>query len=417
MRHKNRKALLFIPFFRTPGHVGNNRVERFKRWLLNDGYSLIVVRAGDADSLTEHDWGLEISVFDRLGLHPDISDKVSKPLRTRKPNRLRRLLAYLLFNPDPTVLWSKSAARHPWVLDAAKGVDFILSSSPPESAHVGALLLSQRTGVPLVMDMRDGWLDEPLKPLLHSSAFRRWLEGRIEAQILSHASVILVTSDIWRELLMSRYDFVAGKISILTNGYPATNSQSHMGVSENLFIHAGRFTGSRQTQKPEILLNCLLSGIQKGMPGSCVKLYGDLDANELESILTYQKQFFDKGWSLDCPGPISRAEVLAKINNARGLLLLSASKAAIPSKLFEYIPTKRPILVVSERNSAVWHLTQSLPQAFLVDPNDNQDHSQVVADFLNASRQPTPQASVPSAYSEESLSQVFKRAVATIYVE
>ena len=29
---------------------------------------------------------------------------------------------------------------------------------------MGARLLSRRTGVPHIVDMRDGWLDEPLSP-------------------------------------------------------------------------------------------------------------------------------------------------------------------------------------------------------------------------------------------------------------
>jgi hypothetical protein len=215
-----KKAVLFIPFWRMAGHVGNNRVDRFKRWLSEAGYELVIVCAGTHEEIRNEHWGQEITVVDRLGLHPEATS-VEATTPSRKPNKLRRALAYWLFNPDPAVVWAKAAARHPKVVAATQGARFILSSSPPDSAHVGAWMLSKQTGVQHIMDMRDGWLDEPLKPLLHTSALRRWLEERLESRIAHHAKAIQVTSDVWKELFDARYPHLTHKVYVLTNGYPA----------------------------------------------------------------------------------------------------------------------------------------------------------------------------------------------------
>lgn len=354
---RSKKAILFVPFWRMAGHVGNNRVDRFVRWLSGDGYELVIIRAGTQEAIRNEPWGQEITVVDRMGLHPEAAPGQARAASPRKPNRLRRALAYWLFNPDPVVVWAKAAARHPKVIAAMQGADFILSSSPPESAHVGAWMLSQLTGVPHIMDMRDGWLDEPLKPLLHSSALRRWLEQRLEARIAQDAKAIQVTSDVWKVLFDARYPQLAKKVHVLTNGYP--NNMPVMKAlqpkdpnDEWLLIHAGRFTGSRLSQKPALLLEPLLRYLEGQSIKGKVQLYGNLAVDEIRAIESFHSRFNAIGWGLECCGAVPRAQMLEIMQVADALLLLSASHAALPSKLFEYIATGRPIGYVTDVGSA-----------------------------------------------------------------
>lgn len=357
MKRKQKKAVLFVPFWRMEGHVGNNRVDRFRRWLSEEGYELVIVCAGPQEAVRPQPWGQEITVVDRLGLHPEATPGQARAVSPRKPNKLRRALAYWLFNPDPAVVWAKAAARHPKVIAAMRGAQFILSSSPPDSAHVGAWMLSQKTGVPHIMDMRDGWLDEPLKPLLHTSALRRWQEGRLESRIAHHAKAIQVTSDVWKELFDARYPQLAHKVHVLTNGYPAqmppVNPRPPKGAEDELvLIHAGRFTGSRQSQKPELLMDPLLQNLGLKPRKGVIRFYGDLSPDEVASIQAYQPRLSTIGWRMDFPGAVPRGQMLEFMQGADGLLLLSASHAALPSKLFEYLLCRKPVFLATYRKSA-----------------------------------------------------------------
>ncbi|BHH85108.1 glycosyltransferase family protein [Desulforhopalus sp. 52FAK] len=368
-----KKAIILAPFWRHAGHVGNNRVERFVRWLVADGYRIVMIRAGSVDAIREESWGQEITVCDRLGLYRDVESRSDIVVNPRKPNKWRRALAYRLFNPDPTVVWARSTARHSTVLAAMKGAHFILSSSPPESAHVGAWILSRKFSVVHVVDMRDGWLDEPLKPLLRSSALRRWQESRLERRILQDAKGIQVTSLVWKDLLCERYAQLGSKVQVLTNGYPenenALKAKDGVGVScaENILIHAGRFTGSRLTQYPALLLEPLLKNLTNSPKTGIVLLIGALSEEELTQISVFEPRFKAIGWQIKVLGAIPRSALLEQLPKVRGLLLLSASYAALPSKLFEYIPTGLPIFVVTEKGSATWTLCESLPQAVIID--------------------------------------------------
>jgi len=412
------KVLVVAPFWGQPQHVGVYRVDRFVRWLSGRGVKIVLVRAGRSDHAEDTPWGIEITIRDPLGLYPE-SEKAgdTTAATARRPNRLRRLAAYLLFNPDPSVLWARRVFAHPLVLWYGHGSDLVLSSSPPESAHVASYALAKRLGVGLIIDMRDGWLDEPLKPLLQRSRLQRLREGRLEKRILRFARYIFVTSEVWRDLLEQRLPFTRDKVTVLTNGYPpgfekiAPSCQKKGWPRRITLLHAGRFSGSDSTRRVKHVLAPLLSGISTLDYKGDVVFLGMLEPEDLQDVAFWRSQFEAKGWSLAVRPPLPRQEMLDLLVQADGLLLLSASRAAIPSKLFEYIPTGRPILAITRQGSAVWNLSNGLPQAFLLDYTQPQKAASAVADFLLACATADYTWVVPPEFTEECLSQTFLRTI------
>ena len=410
MKSNQKKAVLFVPFWRQENHVGCYRVDRFLRWLTEEGYSIVMIRAGRMDGHTKEPWGEEITIRDPLGFFPEPMPG-SAQVSIRKPNKLRRSVACWVFSPDPTIIWARKASSDPRVLEAARGADVILSSSPPDSVHVGAWLLSRRLNIPHIVDLRDGWLDEPLRPLLRTSALRRWRERRLEAPILRDARAIQVTSDVWKALLCDRYPELAQKVRVLTNGYPRHSTDSapapiRKGDTGLLLIHAGSFTGSRPTQSPDLLLEPLLQHLSQHPSSGIIQLIGALSKAEMAMIDPYRERFSAIRWKVECLGKLARSEVLVRLSKADGLLLLAATRAAIPSKLFEYIPTGKPLFVVTHRGSAVWDICSSLPQAVLVE-----SASRDVASAASTRPEPwykNPNFVIPPQFSEKSLGILFK---------
>lgn len=404
------KVILFAPFWRRTGHVGNLRMDRFVRWLAEEGFYIVIIRAGTVDGEHAEPWGVEITIRDPMNLYRDVAPN-GVPQNLRRPNKLRRSLSYWLFMPDPSVVWARFAASHPLVLAATKGASLILSSSPPESAHLGAWKLSQRCGIPHIVDMRDGWIDEPLKPFLVTSPIRRWREARLEANILLHASAIFVTSEVWRDLLCKRLPKVFTKVAVLTNGYPKNPLNNSHQVKERssdsiVLIHAGRFTGSSLSRTPDLLLLPLLKGVRQHHTEGTIKLFGSLSADDKNVIDRYALSFGQHGWQIECPGVIPHNELLQVISKADGLLLLSASFAAVPSKLFEYIPTKNPILVVTKSNSATWRICKKLTQAVLIEYGKEVDVD-CIFEYLKMVKTRCYVSSLPDDYTEETLKRIF----------
>lgn len=407
------KVVIVAPFWRQPHHVGVYRVDRFVRWLSTQGAQITLVRAGSSDQVQQTSWGVEVTVRDPLGLHKDTVPAGATPTPVRRPNRLRRLAAYLLFNPDPTVVWARRAASHSLVLEHGQGADLVLSSSPPESAHLASSLLAKRLQANLIVDMRDGWLDEPLKPLLQGSSLQRWREGWLENRILRQAKHIFVTSDVWQLLLEQRLPFTKDKTTVLTNAYPPSSVkpgciEKKKAVSERVtLLHAGRFSGSSNIRRVEFLLKPLLNGIRATETKGDIILLGRLESGDLDEVACWKPQFELAGWSLEVRPPVPREEMIKQLCQVDGLLLLSTSQAAIPSKLFEYLSTGRLILALTPEDSAVWKLGKKIPQIFLLDYAQPLKETCAVREFIGSCSGGDHRYEIPPDFTEERLSKIF----------
>lgn len=404
-----RKVVIIAPFWRRPNHLSAVRVERFIRWLGDAGWQVVLVRAGGIDAVTAHPWGVEVAVRDPLGLHPEtLSAAAAQGAKEYSP--LVALTAALVFNPDPGILWARRAACHPLVLEHGRGADFVLSSSPPESAHLCAAALATRLGAGLLVDMRDGWLDEPLKPLLRSSRLQRWREGRLEMRVVEQARQIFVTSKGWQTLLEQRLPQAKGKVTVLTNCYPLPRGEESIpaGQSEVVeLLHAGQFTGSKYNNRPGLLLAPLFAGVKQAAAACRVVLQGRLNSSDLEEISEWQQKFAAMGVDVLTREPEGRLDLFKRMATTSGLLLLSATHASILAKLFEYLPTKRPILAVTLRGSAIWEIATCVPQIFAVDMYDLEGSLPAVLAFLKACTEDNYEATVPAEFSEGHNATIF----------
>lgn len=411
--HRNRlKVAVICPFWGSDGHAGMPRIERFVRWLQHAGASIVVVAAGCEDDLSREEAIVVYRSRDPLGLYRTDPDRPAPA--PRRPNRFRRMLSYLLFVPDPSRVWASRLAANRKLLEVLQGTTHVLASSPPESVHPGAARLARRLGAQYIMDMRDGWLDEPLRPLLQRSALRRWLERRLEARCIAAAAAILVTSDSWRSLLSARYRLAEPRIRVLTNAYPPTRHYPPAApVSAGLLVHAGRFEGSDPRRRPAVLLEPLLSAVcrNQSLQGE-ILLPGAHTPGDLLALESFATEFAAIGWKLRISTPISRPQLLSELNIAGGLLLLSASRAQIPGKLFEYLPTGRPILALVPGDGATWRLCEALEQVFLVDAGNPGAFAGRIDEFLAAAHD-DKRFPVPPEYSEDALAEVFLSSLVT----
>lgn len=411
------KFLIVAPFWGNPQHVGVYRVDRFLRWLSNRNIPVVLVRRGNHDGVENSPWGITVSIH--YPLRPAHAGTASGQATTTPdqalPIRFAKWAARHFLIPDTEVAWAWRAATHPLVRKYGVGATHVLSSSPPESPHVGASRLARSLGARHVVDMRDGWLDEPLRPILLRSRLRRWLEGIQEKRILKRAANIFVTSQVWKELLEARLPFTQGKITVLTNAYPAGDmSYRPIGDGETkaypqplTLLHSGRFTGSSLSRRPRHLLGPLLQGINERTGPGELLLLGDLSTIDIADIDELAPEFQAKGWSLRIQSHVSRAESLRILQTVDGLLLLSTSYAAVPSKLFEYIPSGKPILALTPEQSAVWRIGEKLQQLFLLDYSQkNENWISTSADFIESARTKR-YSDVPLEFSEEHLSTVF----------
>jgi hypothetical protein len=333
-----------------------------------------VVRAGSEDRVESSPWGSEITVRDPIGFYRDLPDGAFEAIPLRRKSWLRRYLAYLLLVPDPLVVWSRRAVHHRAVVEAARNADWVMASSPPESVHVLASRLSHNIRARLMVDLRDGWLDEPTIPMLPSSHVQVARHRRMENSILRRADRIVVTSETWRRLLTDRIPATAGKTAVLTNACPdtlaPTGGRAPSGDDPHrplTLLYAGKLHSSRRERRTEHLLRPIHRAVREASSTGQLVFVGNLDDDERSDLRSWGERLRDTGWTVEVRPPVGREQARELMAEADGLLLLSSSTASIPAKLFDYIAARRPILAAAHRGSEVWEVGNRVRQLTLVD--------------------------------------------------
>ena len=138
-------------------------------------------------------------------------------------------------------------------------------------------------------------------------------------------------------------------------------------------------------------------------------LLGDLEPEDLEEVEQCRSVFDAKGWTIEVKGAVSREKMMLILGRADGHLLLSASVAALPSKLFEYLPLGIPIFVSTPRSSALWQVGESLEQLFVTDYRAPDE--QAAARFIAACEDTDKKYAIPTQFSETALCETFLREV------
>lgn len=131
--------------------------------------------------------------------------------------RMKWLERFLLF-PDSVTLWRIPSLF--WLLANGRALDIkaVWSSSGPETAHLIGLNAKTMMKVPLVVDFRDLWVDDPYK-MFPTSVHRRRASS-VERSIVHKADSITVVGEEMKRILSDKYD-VEQKTVVIRNGFDA----------------------------------------------------------------------------------------------------------------------------------------------------------------------------------------------------
>lgn len=392
------KIMLVCPFWGQTGHVGTFRAERLVKWLLEAKYEVVVVSAAHTDSISEEWFGTLISVRDPLKIYPEAGTTTIGDDTRRKPNAFRRWLAYFLLNPDLHIVWARTVLKSSLVAKFAKECGYFLATSPPESAFHSANTLAARYNGKFIMDMRDGWLDEPMKPLLRSLGFQKYREGRLEKKLVNHATFITLTSQNWKELLVKRYPQIKSKVVVIPNTYPDVSIDtkgekgklhhiaSKDGKESYTLVHAGRLSSSRPERNADFLLNEIIHHIDRHIDTFHINFIGNLEQHELNCLGFWKQKFHANGSDLNLIDQVPREQALNILSDADGLLMISNSYASIPAKYFDYSVSGKPILCYTTKDSIMTEISEKQPQLHVIFDGQSDKNDIVINKFLKAVR-------------------------------
>lgn len=353
------RRVLMVHYYYPPlGGIGSVRAVKFARHLPRWGWSPTVLapRCGfyhedpsldDASIDVQRTFSLELSRGVRRGL----AGRDGHDLRPFRPRGVAALLQRLarrwVYRPDGQVGWYPFALQVGRRLLRERRFDAVFSSSFPITAHLIARRLSVDHNLPWVADYRDPWTDVAV----YDSRWRRVLDRRLEAWLLSEAQAVITVSAGFARLLEARG---AARVEVIPNGFDPEDYPSPQ-PPEDVIAYLGTYYPSLQDL--DTALQALGRLAESGALGATrLRFVGEYGPELLSSL-----ERFGLAGRSERTGFLPHRTALGQIARARVLLLAGLREQArddplagwVPGKVFEYLGTCRPILYVGNEDGEV----------------------------------------------------------------
>ena len=146
--------------------------------------------------------------------------------KTARPSPLRRYFfsplssftANFVYIPDDKIGWVPQAVYKGLRAIRQEKIDVIMSTSPPESSHIVALLLRLITGKPWIADFRDPWTDNLYR--LKIPRIRMKYETWLEKTVIRKADMIVHPGSGTAAMSKEKFpDVPPEKHHVITNGF------------------------------------------------------------------------------------------------------------------------------------------------------------------------------------------------------
>jgi glycosyltransferase involved in cell wall biosynthesis len=356
------RRLLVLAYFYPPlAGGGVHRVLSFTRHLPQHGWECTVVCAGAADSWIRDDTlaarvpaatevirvpgGSGLAWWQRLRAGRAVDRRPSAAFAA-----LRGVADWIAF-PDTYAAWARRARAAAAARIARGGVDAILSSSPPDSAHLAARELARESGLPWVADFRDPWI--ALHFRTPPTPWHRASHERAERSVLGSADQVLAASRTHSEAIaaLRRADGapLAHGLVHLPNGFePDTEVNAGIAAADDVHFHAV-FTGTLALMDDVHTLLEALHLLLLRNPDARSRLRVTL-AGPHESEYPARAEALGLTDVVGFKGAIEHGAARA-LQRSADLLLLWKPRGAgyrtmVPGKLYEYLDSGRPLLAV-----------------------------------------------------------------------
>jgi len=280
----------------------------------------------------------------------DEPDK-SSDYTSRCWDNIKKQISGLLKTPDNQSGWLFPALFQCRVLPRP---DIIYSTAPPFTGLLIAAFLKKIWRIPLVIDFRDPWSDNPFN--VKREGLVLWLNNLLERFTMVQADAIVSNTGPMAAHFYNKYPEINNKIYVINNGYDQEdyiNVNPVRSVDKNtlLMVHIGLLYEQRNPIP-------FLEAVKK------LRAYLFFDNQVVVQLIGMSETFGGQTLEelvrqleltdiVDIVPPVSHQEALGRAKGADILLLFAqGTNMQIPAKLFEYLALGPPILAVCEEGSA-----------------------------------------------------------------
>ncbi len=232
---------------------------------------------------------------------------------------------------------------------------FIYSTGGPAVSHSIAYQLQQSFKLP--------WLAEVQDPLIHDYCANTDQElqrlRRVEKETYKHTNRMIFLTQQAMKSTEARLG-TKGNASVVYPGAPAIQQQPSQALSDHFILgHFGSLGGVRNLQQLILGLELALQHNSSLIDILKITLYGNVGDDDRARINSFSHHNI-----FSLKGIIPREEALQAMGDCNALLLIQGehdiSTETIPSKVYEYLQTKIPILALVHKNPELTNMLQSM---------------------------------------------------------
>jgi len=379
MSSEKRRVLVIAYYFPPMGLSGVQRTLKFVKYLSDYGWASTVITisprayyAFDESLMTELA-GRDVDIIRTNPIDPAKVFKQRKTLKLKSEfiRKIFNRISQLFFIPDNKILWKKRAIESALKETQVNKYEIIFSTAPPYTDHLVAVELKKLTGLPLVTDFRDSWLDNPYH--FYWTPFHRRAHYSLERKVVKASNLIITINRSIKEKLVARHQDILNLngVKVFTQGFDNEDfdkySKTYNPNQEKMsWIYTGIFYENntpaplykalallKQTN-PEIFSNIIFH-----MVGYVQRDFqNQTKALQISEIFEYHDY-------------VEHPAVIEWLSQADALWLsLGIGKnyeTISTGKIFEYIGAQKPILAIIPNNDASKILRQ-MASAKIVDP-------------------------------------------------
>jgi len=248
--------------------------------------------------------------------------------------------------------WLEPASQAMRGVIAARPHDAILTTSPPHCIHRLGLMAKKQFGIPWVACLRDPWATGFPHP---RASERRAEEAGIAGADLALGNTPQLTDD-----LKQAYPAYADRIELLTNGYdpevfPPRKPVPPGRPDKITLLHCGEIYADRDPTQLFAALQDYNRTAGPDLPRLQLKLVGRLSPDVEATVNRLCKDS-----DIEVCGHVSYKDAIQQMLAADILVSIQTpSYSHIPSKIYDYIGARKPILSLGVARDIDWVLRMS----------------------------------------------------------
>ncbi|MDH5365712.1 MAG: glycosyltransferase family 4 protein [Cyclobacteriaceae bacterium] len=386
------KKVLIITYYWPPsGGVGAQRWLKFAKYLRNHGWEPIIFTpenpdfdvkdlSGEIDVANDMEV-LKLPIWEPYQLFKTLKGKSKKTklkqglvLESKNKTLLDKISIWLRGNvliPDPRIFWLKPATKFLDDIIESKAIDVVISTGPPHSMHLIGLKIRQKYNVKWIADFRDPWSKWDLLDKLGTSYLAKLWHRKLEKKVLQKADLVLTVSN---RLAKSFMQLGANNVEYITNGYDEEDYFERKEIKPSKFVlsHVGLLNEMRNPVLLWQVLEELCQSDSEFASNFEFRLGGIVSGSIVEKIgnsdyLKNNVVFIDY---------IPHQQIYDEYSKASLLLLIinntDNSQWILPSKLYEYIYSGQPILMLGQLESDAADIISTFESSIVVDFEDKE---------------------------------------------